>query len=84
MICIYRQWGFGQRVSEMVLLGKVRGVMVCAPRLIGLKRWHSITLNQQSAGVCGVNSPIVSWSGLQLGAMCSFFLFLIFSQHGFD
>lgn len=42
----------------MVLLWKVRGVMVCAPRLIGLKRWHSIALIQHSAGVCGISSQI--------------------------
>lgn len=29
MICIYRQWAFGERAAEALLLWEVRGVMVC-------------------------------------------------------
>ena len=52
---------FGQGLSEMVLLWKERGgggVMVCAPCLMGLKRWHSATSTQGRAGVWEISSWI--------------------------
>lgn len=65
--CVFIDNGFGQKVSEPVLLQSARGVMVCAPRLIRLRRCNSISLIQVSTAKWRINSHIGLWEDYRCG-----------------